>query len=621
MVIRDTKEIVMKSFWERLNEGVIVADGAMGTTLYANGIPKGHCYDELNISRPEAVLTVHRSFVEAGAEILETNTFGANHVILERYYDLGHMVREINMRGAELAREAAEGSIYVAGSVGPVMRPFEYFKRYSSMELHDIFSEQISALIEGGIDLIILETMADLDELKEALAVARELSDLPVICQMSFLSDDKDRTLKSLVGADPETAARELVACGARIIGANCGQGPQDSLKALLSMARATSPDIFLSVQPNAGLPTFVDGRFTYPSSPEYFAEYAGEFVKAGASIIGGCCGTTPEHIRAMVKATVGMHPTRQAQLEVEQPSEEQAPAVVIRGETLRERLREKFVITVEMDPPRGVGLAEELEMARRMKEKGVDGVNVSDSPMARVRMNPLPLCHMITEELGMDVILHFTCRDRNLLALQSDLLGAYTLGIRNVLALTGDPPSVGDYPYATAVFEVDSKGLLEIMRTLNNGSDLAGNPLGQAPGFCMGVACNPASDNVDREIERLLEKVEAGAHFIQTQPIYDIVLLEHFLKRAAGIRVPFIVSLLPLYNIRHAEFLHNEVPGIIIPEKIRDRMRRVGKAEGPREGVAVARELVKEIRQLANGICLMPPFRKYEMAIQIIEP
>ncbi len=593
-----------QTFWERIGEEVLVGDGGMGTMIYSQGVAKGQCFDELNILKPELVKEIHSAYIGAGAQIIETNTFGANRAILD-FYGLGDKLKEINYQGAKIARQVAGDSL-VAGCVGPLSRPYESLKKPS--EIEELFYEQVQALAEGGVDLIFLDTFSDIEEAKGALRACRRVGDLPVVCHFSFLEDGK-----TLTGLPPEEAAQEMAGLGAKVLGSNCGIGAQGVLEAIERMGSRFEG--ILSAFPNAGLPKFVGGRFLYPSSPDYFATYALRYLEAGARIIGGCCGSTPAHIRAISQAIRGLkpklRPKRRVHLSV-RPSERPGEAKPL--SSLRGKLGREFLYLVEMDPPRGADMSKELEVAKRLKAKGVDGITISDSPMARVRMSPLALSHRVLSEVGMEVILHFTCRDRNILGLQSDLLGAYALGIENILALTGDPPSVGDYPYAVAVFEVTSTGLLRIISSLNQGKDLAGNPLSQRTTFCVGVAANPGAEDLGQEVEKIEEKAAAGADFILTQPLFDPRPWELFLERTAHLDLPVIVGLLPLYSLRHAEFLQNEVPGIRVPESI---MGRIGKGE---EGVEIALELLQELRGGAAGVCIMPPFHKYEMAERILE-
>lgn len=604
---------IKKSFLERLDKGILVCDGAMGTMLYSKGVSTTVCYNELNISNPKLVQEIHKSYIHAGAQIIETNTFGANRVKLSRY-GLEKKVYEINFQGAKIAKEVAGKNVFVAGSVGPLGMSTEIFDKLSKVEKRSIFREQINALCDGGIDLIIIETMADLNETKEAVLTAKDVTHLPVICQMTYGQEGK-----TFAGIDPFSTVKELSRMDVDVIGANCGRGPQDVLSVIKKMA--STSNIKLSAQPNAGLPRFMDGKFIYPSTPEYFRVYAKKLVDAGANVVGGCCGTTPEHIKAIADAVKRLKPKpRMIRDEItcpagyfKQPLMKQ-PLLT----SLSKKFGKKFVVTVEIDPPKGVDASKALEAAMLFKKYGVDAVNIADNPLARTRMSPVALAHLIKKEVGLEPILHFTCRDRNVLGMQSELLGAYALDIENVLALTGDPPTVGDYPYLTAVFEVTSKGLIHIIKTLNQGYDLAGNPIHPNTNFCIGVAVNPNASNLDRVIERFKEKIEAGASFVQTQPLYDIIILKKFLDKTSHLKIPILVGILPLQSYRHAEFLHNEVPGIIIPKRIRERMRNADKPE--KEGVIIAQEFLADAKKLVSGVCLMPPFERYNVAMDVLK-
>lgn len=588
----------MLDFRERIKKGVLIADGGMGTMLYSLGVPKGHCYDELNLSNPDIVKTVHRSYIEAGAELVETNTFGANRFILEKYYDLGNKVRDINYRGAKIARAAAGKSRFVAGAVGPLTRPYESTLTPLKEERLEIFKDQILPLIEGGVDIIIFETMADIEELKDAISALREINKkFPFIAQLSFMDDGK-----TLLGVDAVLAARELTAV--EIIGANCGSGPRGLYRTVKRMSHAT--DAILSVQPNAGYPGFVNGKFIYPATPEYFAEYARRFVNIGVTILGGCCGTTPEHIRCVKEAVSIMRPGPRKLVTIKMPKKVKRKEVAI-STSLKSKLKKKFVYTMEIDPPRGVQLDKELAMARLFKELGGDAINIADNPMAKLRMSPIPLAHYVRNEIGLDCILHFTCRDKNILALQSELLGAHVLGIQNILALAGDPPSVGDYPFAVAVFEITAKELVGMIHSLNKGYDRLGNPLLGHTNLFVGIA----SPIKDVEPQRIWEKINVGAGFIQTQPVFDIDLLRKFISFNFGI--PVIAGLLPLHSIRQAEYFANEVPGIYIPEEIIKRMRK------GENGIDIAREHLSEIEKLCQGVCIMPG-RRYEIIRELMK-
>lgn len=603
---------IKKSFLERLDRGVLVCDGAMGTMLHSKGVPQTTCYNELNISNPELVQEIHKSYIHAGAQIIETNTFGANRVKLSRY-GLEKKVYKINFQGAQIAKEVAGKNIFVAGSVGPLGRPTKIFDKLTKNEKHRIFMEQVKALCDGGVDLIMIETFADLDEMKEAALAAKNVTCLPVICQMTYGQEGK-----TFAGIDPFSVVKELSKMGVDVIGTNCGRGPQDVLGVIKKMASISN--IKLSAQPNAGLPRFMDGKFIYPSAPEYFGIYAKRLVDAGANIVGGCCGTTPEHIKAIADAVKDIKPKLRAiSVEIKHPAGYFKPPLMEQPPltSLSTKFGKKFVVTVEIDPPKGVDASKALEAATLFKKYGVDAVNISDNPLARTRMGPVALAHLIKKRVGLEPILHFTCRDRNVLGIQSELLGAYALNIENVLALTGDPPAVGDYPYLTTVFEVTSKGLIHIIKTLNQGYDFAGNPIRPHTNFCIGAAVNPNASNLDREIKRFKEKVEAGAIFAQTQPVYDINIFKKFLDKTSHLKIPILAGVLPLQSYRHAEFLHNEVSGIIIPEEVRERMRNVDKPE--KEGVLIAQEFLADAKKLVSGVCLMPPFERYDVALDVL--
>ena len=596
----------------------MLCDGAMGTLLYSRGIGFEQPFDELNLSKPEMVQKAHQDYIKAGAEIIETNTFGANRFRLGAH-GLQGKVKEINFKGAKLAREAREiegEPIFVAGSIGPLGKPLAPIGKITLSQACESFQEQAEGLLEGGVDLFIIETFSDLIEIKEAIKGVRKVSRLPIIAQMTFSEEGL-----TLMGYTPFEIAKELEKMQVEVIGVNCSVGPQRVLDVIYQMKKVTS--FKLSAQPNAGFPRFVDGRFIYLSSPEYFAEYTTKFLNAGVAIVGGCCGTTPQHIQAMAKVLkekksgliedVGI-------TEVEKELEEKITLEeLIEPSTFASKLKEKFVISVELDPPRGVNPKKILRHAQMIKDKGIDAVNIADSPMARIRMSCLSLAALVKEKVGLEVILHLTCRDRNLMGLQSDLLGAHALGIRNILAVTGDPPRLGDYPHATAVYDVDSIGLVKIIERLNQGTDWTGNSIGSPTSFSIGVGVNPTALDFEKEMERLRQKVEAGADFIFTQPLYDGEILKGFLKRREGLNIPVVVGLLPLHSFRHAEFLHNEVPGITIPQKIRDRMKQAGE-KGIEEGIFIAKEFLEEIKETVSGVYLVPSFGKVELALEIVE-
>jgi methionine synthase I (cobalamin-dependent)/5,10-methylenetetrahydrofolate reductase len=609
---------MLDPFLERLKKGVVLCDGAMGTLLYSRGIGFEQPFDELNLSKPEMVQKAHQDYIKAGAEIIETNTFGANRFRLGAH-GLQGKVKEINSKGAKLAREAREiegEPVFVAGSIGPLGRPLAPIGKITLSQACEAFQEQAEGLLEGGVDLFIIETFSDLIEIKEAIKGVRKVSQLPIIAQMTFSEEGL-----TLMGYTPFEIAKELEKMKVQVIGVNCSVGPQRVLDVIYQMKKVTS--LKLSAQPNAGFPRFVDGRFIYLSSPEYFAEYTTKFLNAGVAIVGGCCGTTPQHIAAMAKVLKEKKSSLIEDVgitEVEKELEEKVTVEeLIEPSTFASKIKEKFVISVELDPPRGVNPKKILRHAQMIKDKGIDAVNIADSPMARIRMSCLTLAALVKEKVGLEVILHLTCRDRNLMGLQSDLMGAHALGIRNILAVTGDPPRLGDYPHATAVYDVDSIGLVKIIKRLNQGTDWTGNSIGSPTSFSIGVGVNPTALDFEKEMERLKQKVEAGADFIFTQPLYDGEILKGFLKRIEGLNIPIVVGLLPLHSFRHAEFLHNEVPGITIPQKIRDRMKQAGE-KGIEEGIFIAKEFLEEIKEIISGVYLVPSFGKVELALEVVE-
>ncbi len=598
-------------FWEKIKQGVLVADGAMGTLLYERGVPKGHCYDELNLSNSLLIKEIHKAYVDAGAELIETNTFGANEYILSKYYDLGKKSKEINYRGAKLARESAQ-DLLVAGSVGPITRPLESWEKLRASEIEEIFSSQILALVEGGVDLIILETMASIDELILGFRSAKRICDLPIICQLSFTEEGR-----TILGVDPVEATIKLNKEEVQIMGVNCGIGPQSVYESIYRMGHLTKA--ILSAQPNAGRASWTGEKFVYPATPEYFADYAKRYVNSGVSIIGGCCGTTPAHIFAVKEAVKSLSPLPRKIVQIKGTELKPTPTTRLAEATsrsaevpssLQEKLKKKFILSLELSPPKGANIERELFIAKNFKNLGGDCVNISDNPMSRLRMSPVPLAHIIRENIDIEIILHFTCRDRNLLAIQSDLIGMFALGIQNILALTGDPPSVGDYPFATAVFEINSEGLVEIINSLNQGIDRLGNPILESTSFFVGVA-----SRLDEAL-RTKGKINKGARFIQTQPCFDVQEFQKFSSRFIGLEIPVIAGLLVLGSLRQAEFIQNEVPGITIPAEIMERMRK----GASNEGALIARELLQELRKFSSGVCIMLPSGKYELVEKILE-
>lgn len=611
-----TVAAAVKPFLEQIAEGAVVCDGAMGTMLYARGVFLNRCFDELNLSNPGLVRGIHEEYVEAGADVIETNTFGAHRFKLGPH-GLEAQVRKINREGARIAREAAQGRGLVAGSIGPIGKPLAPIGNVSFEDGVAAYREQAEGLVEGGVDLFLIETMPSLDQARAALTAVRAVSQLPVGVSLTF--NDEGATS---YGEAPEDIVRALEEWDVPVIGANCSQGPQPMLETIERMA-AVARKAKLSAMPNAGSPALVDGRYVYLCTPEYMASYARRFLAAGVSVVGGCCGTTPAHIKNLVRSVRMMRPSRES-VTVREPSlPKEAPAPIPREEksALARKLAKKFVVSVELDPPKGADPGLILERAQRCRESEIDVINVADGPRASARMSAQSLCVLMQTKVGVDTILHYTCRDRNLLGIQSDLLGAYALGLRNILAITGDPPKLGDYPDATAVYDVDSIGLIRIMDRLNHGCDLAGNLFGPALGIHIGCGADPSKPDVEKEVRRLEEKVKAGAEYVMTQPIYDPRTLTRFLSLIKHIEVPLLVGILPLYSHRNAEFLHNEVPGMSIPDDIRERMRKAGSGEKAQaEGVAIAQEATLAARDLAQGVYIMPPFNKVDLAVRVIE-
>lgn len=603
----------------RLSEAPLVCDGAMGTSLYARGIMVNRCFDELNLSNPKLVQSVHKEYIAVGADMIETNTYGANRFKLQPH-GFGDAVGEINRRGAELAREAtgsAGRTVIVAGAIGPLGRPIAPIGTVSEEHALEAFGEQAKGLMEGGVDLIILETFSDLRELTHAIRAVRTIApELPLIAQMTF-GDDGSTPL----GAKPEHVARTLAGLDVDVVGANCSVGPELMLQVIERMATATN--LPLSVQPNAGLPEVVEGRVLYLCSPEYMAHYAKRFLQSGVAIIGGCCGTTPAHIAAIVGVVRALSPARNV-VEISPTAEtlpEQQPLPREQKSLLARNLGRKFVVSVEMDPPKGNDPGALVDRAQWLKEREVDFLNVADGPRASPRMSALSFAVLLEQQVGVETILHYQCRDRNLIGIQSDLLGASALGLRNILAVTGDPPKLGDYPYATAVFDVDSVGLVKILSQLNRGLDLAGNLLGPPMPFHIGVGVNPGATDFDAEMRKFERKVAAGAEFCLTQPVYDPKILERFLEAVRPTRIPVLVGILPLVSFRNAEFLHNEVPGMTVPVDVRERLKAAPTKESAQQaGIDIARESLRAARDLVEGAYLMPPFNRFELALKVIE-
>lgn len=600
----------------------ILADGAMGTQLHARGVSFDACFDELNLTQPELVLDIHREYLQAGARIIETNTFGANRHKLAAH-GLERQVAEINTAGVALARQAIDetgAEALVAGSVGPLGVRMAPFGRVKPEEAFEAFREQIAALVEAGADLISLETQSDLHELRQGIQAAKVVGDVPVIASVTFTRDDR-----TLLGDPPTKAAKLLLEAGADVIGANCSEGPAQLLRVLQAMRRA-APEAKFSVMPNAGWPEQVGGRIMYPATADYFAEYARAYAQAGAIVIGGCCGTTAEHIAHMREVLDDIGPIGEGQISVGLPEVVDDFGNGPEGPTqLSTKLSAgQFLLSVEVDPPRGLSVKKLLAGASLLADAGADVINVADSPMARLRMSPWAVCHLIQDGVGLETVLHFPTRGRNLLRVQGDLLAAHATGVRNIFVVMGDPTSVGDYPEATDDYDVVPSGLIKLIKHgFNVGVDHHGDEIGEATSFYVGCALNPTASKLDREIAVLKRKVEAGADFVLTQPVFEPELVERTLsayEAAYGkLEVPVLVGVLPLYGSRHAQFLHNEVPGIRIPDAIHRRVAAAGD-HAPQAGVSIAVEILQELRDRVNGAYLMPPFGRYDMAAEIIE-
>ncbi len=606
----------------------LLADGAMGTLLHTEGAAFNQCFDLLNLTEPARVTEVHRQYLAAGAQVILTNTFGANRYKL-RLHGLENRLVEINQAAVGLARAAAaeqDAQVYIAGDVGPLGVRIMPYGRVQPQEARAAFSEQIGALLKAGVDLIVIETMTDVFETQEAIRAARALGDLPVVASMTFTRDDR-----TLLGDDPAKVARALHEAGAHMIGVNCSGGPSQLVRILRQMRRALpqaaeggSP--LLWVKPNAGWPEHVGGRVMFAAAPEYFRDFVLEFWKAGAGVIGGCCGTTPQHIAAM-RRTLDSQPA--VQVEEVEALETHADSQQAEAEPVSNLARQladgKFVIAVEMDPPRGLSTHKLVAGASLLKDAGADVIDVADSPMARMRMSAWAVCDTIQHRVGIETTLHFPTRGRNLLRVQGDLLAAHALGIRNVFVVMGDPTSIGDYPEATDNYDLVPSGLIKLIKQgFNTGIDHAGTSIGQPTSFFVGAALNLSTPEPEAEIKNLVRKIKAGADFLLTQPIFDVQAARAFLERYAdqtgsSLGIPLLAGILPLASLKHALFLHNEVPGIVIPEATRLRMEKAGEAAG-REGVKLAVEMVEQLKEWAAGVYIMPQFHRYDLVAEIIE-
>jgi methionine synthase I (cobalamin-dependent)/5,10-methylenetetrahydrofolate reductase len=613
------------SFLEVIDQRVLVCDGAMGTMLYARGIFLNRSFDELNLTQPELVAEVHQAYVRAGADVIETNTFGANRIKLGAH-GLADCVHTINLQGAKIARHAAREQAYVAGAIGPLGIRIEPWGKTGVDEAEEFFREQARALVEGGVDLFVLETFRDVNEIGAAIRAVRSVCDLPVVAQVTTEDDGN-----SLDGAAPETFVPELERLGAQVVGLNCSVGPAAMLETIERMAHVAT--VKLSAQPNAGRPREIEGRNIYLCSPEYMASYARRFITNGVRLVGGCCGTTPEHIRHIkvaVRALASNGSVAVGSKRASVGAGRIAPAAVPLVDPLpraeKSRManglaRAAFVVSVELVPPRGFRAEALVDRARQLRIHGVDLVNIPDGPRAGARMSALSAAVLVQQQAGVETILHYACRDRNLLGMQSDLLGAHSMGVRNLLLITGDPPQIGDYPDATGVFDVDSIGLTNMVASLNRGSDIGGQSIGVPTAFHIGVAANPAALDPDEELRRFEYKVKAGAEFAITQLVFDAQELTRFLRRIEAFRIPVLAAIAPLESLRHTEFMANEVPGVRVPEAVVDRMQRAdARGHAAAEGLAIAREIAAEIRPWVQGLQISSTSESIEGALGVID-
>jgi methionine synthase / methylenetetrahydrofolate reductase (NADH) len=625
----------VKHFEEAIDERVLVCDGAMGTMLYAKGVFINKSFDALNVSQPDLVAEVHQEYVRAGADIIETNTFGANRIKLASF-GIADKLYAINEQGARIARHAADERAYVAGSIGPLGIRIEPWGKTGVDEAREYFREQAQALADGGVDLFILETFRDLNEIGAALDAVRSVGDLRVIAQMTTEEDGN-----TLDGTPPEQFAPELERRGATIIGVNCAVGPAPMLDTIERMAAVTKRR--LSAQPNAGKPRDVEGRNIYLCSPEYMASYARRFILHNVRVVGGCCGTTPEHIRQIKTAVRGLAPAMlrgaapassaaavrtgdapRPAAPVRAADEPAAPPPVVRAHKSRlahAMARGQFVVAVELLPPRGFQTDQMIDRATQLKIRGVDVINIPDGQRGGARLSALSLAVLIEQRAGVETLLHYACRDRNLLGIQSDLLGAHAMGLRNLMLITGDPGRVGDYPDATAVFDVDSIGLANLVARLNHGCDVGGQAIGAPTSFHIGVSVNPAASNLDHELRRFDYKVEAGAEFVVTRPIFDVRGFEQFLKRIDHARLPVVAGVFPFDSARNAEFMANEVPGVRVPDALVDRMRRADRPDAAAaEGVAIAREIAAKLRGAVQGVQVSTQSGDIDAALAVLD-
>ena len=602
------------------DEHVYLFDGAMGTMLYSKGVFINKCYDELNLVSPEIVLEVHKQYVRAGAEILETNTYGANRVKLGAF-GIESELRDINTAAVDVARRAAGDNVYVAGAMGPLGIRIEPYGPMGVDEARDTFREQAKALVDGGVDLFTLETMSNISEIEQGILAIRDVCSLPIVAQMTIGPDGR-----TLYGDTPRVIAQRLDRAGADVIGLNCSVGPDVMLDAIEEITAVTAKKI--SCQPNAGLPREVNGRQMYMASPEYMAKYAKRLIHKGVKFIGGCCGTTPEHIKMIADAVRPLSPRRNFVIiertgKSDQPAGAEPLPLVSRSNWGKRIANGEFVTTIEIVPPKGPNAEAMLKGVESIRAAGVDAVNVPDGPRAQNRMGAIAVAVLVQQRVGIETVLHYCCRDRNLLGMHSDLLGCAALGLRNLLLITGDPPKMGPYPDATAVFDIDSIGLTNMVSLMNRGLDLGGNPFGEPTKFTIGVGVNPGHLDLDYELKRLDWKAKAGAEYAITQPVFDVAQLEHFLGRIEDLHLPVVAGIWPLLSYRNAQFMNNEVPGVSVPDEVMERMRIASdksKEHALHEGVAIARETLERVRDRVAGVQVSAPLGRVDLALQVFD-
>jgi len=608
------------TFEESLASRVLVCDGAMGTMLYARGVFVNRSFDALNLTSPDLVGEVHREYLRAGADVIETNTFGANRVKLGAF-GLGDQLHAINVAGARIARQAARDKAYVAGAIGPLGIRIEPYGPTSREEAREFFREQATALRDGGVDLIVIETISNIAEMEQAIQAVREVCTLPIIAQMTIGIDSR-----TSYGDTPKVIAQRLDLAGADVIGLNCSVGPDIMLDAVEEIGSITAKKI--SCQPNAGLPRDISGRQMYMASPDYMAKYAKRLIHKGVKFLGGCCGTTPEHIKTMADAVRPLSPRRTFVIverdNASQPERGVQPTPLCdRSQWGRKIAKGEFVTTIEITPPKGPNPEAMIKSVQLIKNAGVDAVNVPDGPRAQNRMGAIAVAVLLQQRVGIEPVLHYCCRDRNLLGMHSDLLGCAALGLKNMLLITGDPPKMGPYPEATAVFDIDAIGLTNMVNLMNHGLDLGGNPFGEPTCFTIGVGVNPGHLDLDYELRRLEWKVKAGAEYAITQPVFDVRQLENFLHRIEDMKLPVVAGIWPLLSYRNAQFMNNEVPGVSVPDEVMERMRIAsdkGKEYGLREGVTIARETLERVRNSVAGVQVSAPLGRVDLALQVFE-